>query len=260
MTFVQALILGIVEGITEFLPISSTAHLEIASWVLNISQTDFVKTFEIVIQSGAILAVVVLYFRMLIRNFDIWKKIIVAFIPTGIIGLLLHPIIKHYLVGNFTLLMWTLGLGGVALILFERWYIKREERYGIYNLNSISYRTAFIIGCVQALAIVPGVSRAAATIVAGLALRIKRAAVVEFSFLLAIPTIIAAAGYDLMKTSPTVITGNVLYLGVGFIAAFVSALIAISFLLKYIQRKDFILFGVYRIGIALILIILLYAA
>ncbi len=254
MTLLNSILLGIVEGITEFLPISSTAHLEIASYLMKISQTEFVKTFEIFIQSGAILAVVVLYARRLSRDITLWKKIIVAFIPTATIGLILHKFIKQYLLGNYSIIIWTLALGGIIIIIFEMLHAKRTEEMGTYELNSMSYKTAFVIGIAQSLAVIPGVSRSAATIIAGLALKMKRIAIVEFSFLLAIPTILAASGYDLLKTSYSFTANDFWILAAGFISAFVSALCAIQFLLRFIEKRNFIVFGVYRIILAIVLL------
>ncbi len=202
MTLIQSLILGTVEGLTEFLPISSTAHLEIASRLLAIAQTDFVKSFEIIIQLGAILAVIVLYASVLKKNIELWKRIIVAFIPTGIIGFILYKIIKQYLLGNYAILAWTLGIGGIILIIFEFFYNDRGQSFdSTHELETMPYSTALLIGIVQSIAVVPGVSRSAASIITGRALGVSRKAIVEFSFLLAIPTMLAAAGYDFLKSA-----------------------------------------------------------
>ncbi len=254
MTLIHAVILGIVEGITEFLPISSTAHLEIVGGILKISHTDFVKSFEIIIQLGAILAVVVLYWKLLIRNSAIWKRIIVAFIPTGIIGFILYKLIKTYILGNFTIISWTLLVGGIILIMFEYLYNKKHNtESSIHELEHMPYSTAFLIGCAQSIAVVPGVSRAAATIIAGRMLGVGKVAIVEFSFLLAIPTMMAAAGYDILKSHASFSSSDTLLLIIGFVTAFIAALISIKFLLQFIKNKTFVTFGVYRIVVAILL-------
>ncbi|MDQ3076972.1 MAG: undecaprenyl-diphosphatase UppP [bacterium] len=258
MTLVHSFILGIVEGLTEFLPISSTAHLEIASRVLGLASTDFLKSFEIIIQLGAILAVVVFYASTLTKNTELWKRIIVAFVPTGIIGFLLYKVIKNYLLGNPSLIVWTLGIGGVIILLFEYIYKdKYAERDSTLELQTLSYKKALLIGLAQSLAIVPGVSRSAATILSGTALGMSRKAVVEFSFLLAIPTMLAATAYDLLKNASSFSSEEFVMLTVGFITAFISALIAIKFFIHYIQKRGFALFGWYRIVLAIIIFLLI---
>lgn len=248
MDLIQACILGIIEGITEFLPISSTGHLMLASRSMGIAQTEFVKSFEIAIQSGAILAVVILYWKTLSKGIDIWKKILTAFLPTAVIGVLLYKVIKTFFLSSSSVVLWSLFLGGVALILFE---IFHGERQGSSEeLASITYPQALIIGFFQSIAIIPGVSRAAATIVGGLALGLKRKTIVEFSFLLAIPTMCAATALDLAKSAKSFRTDQFLVLGVGFIVSFLVALLAIKFLLVFIKKHTFIPFGIYRIFIA----------
>lgn len=248
MDLIQACILGIIEGITEFLPISSTGHLMLASRSMGIAQTEFVKSFEIAIQSGAILAVVILYWKTLSKGIDIWKKILTAFLPTAVIGVLLYKVIKTFFLSSSSVVLWSLFLGGVALILFE---IFHGERQGSSEeLASITYPQALIIGFFQSIAIIPGVSRAAATIVGGLALGLKRKTIVEFSFLLAIPTMCAATALDLTKSAKSFRAEQFLVLGVGFIVSFLVALLAIKFLLVFIKKHTFIPFGIYRIFIA----------
>ncbi|MGE5041452.1 MAG: undecaprenyl-diphosphate phosphatase [Candidatus Levyibacteriota bacterium] len=251
MNLLHALLLGIVEGITEFLPVSSTGHLILAAKLLSVPQTEFVKTFEIFIQSGAILAVLMLYGKDLLKKHDLLKKVIVGFIPTGIIGLALYKVVKTYLLGNSNIVLWSLAIGGIALILIE-WAIKKKkitER----TVTSISYKDAVIIGIVQAISVVPGVSRSAATIFGGLVIGMDRKTAVEFSFLLAIPTMLAATGLDLAKTSYSFNASEWTALAVGFITSFVVALLAIKWLLSYIRKYSFIPFGIYRIIIAIFL-------
>ncbi len=249
MTPLTAALLGIVEGITEFLPISSTGHLILANHLLQLSETAFVKSFDITIQLGAILAVVVLYWRSFL-NIDILKKIIVGFIPTGIVGLALYSVVKTYLLGNETVVLVSLALGGIALIAFEYFHIEAPDATS--NIAHITYKQALGIGLFQAIAIIPGVSRSAATIVGGLLLGIRRATIVEFSFLLAVPTMGAAVALDLLKSYSTFSTADVGPLTIGFITAFLVALGVIRFFLEYVRTRTFIPFGIYRIAIAIL--------
>lgn len=254
MNILHSIILGIVEGFTEFLPISSTAHQVITTHLLGITETDFVKTFIIAIQLGAIAAVVVLYFKQFLRDWNTNKKVIVAFIPTAVIGFILYKLIKGYLFDNMGIIGMALLLGGVILVFIER----RTKPATTVDLKDISYKQAFIIGCAQSLAVIPGVSRAGATIVGGLFMGIKRDVIVTFSFLLAVPTMVAATGYDLLKSAGSFDSGQFYLLAVGAIMAFISAIIGIKFFLRIVNTKSLIPFGVYRIllGFALILIYL----
>jgi len=254
MTSLDALILGIVEGITELLPVSSTGHLILASSLLGITQSDFLKTFEIAIQSGAILAVVALYWRSFLDT-ETLKRVIVAFIPTGIIGLALYKVVKTYLLGNEAVVLWALALGGVALIVFELFYKEGDETRD--SVGAITYKQAVVIGLFQSLAIIPGVSRSAATIVGGLLTSgIKRATIVEFSFLLAVPTMGAATGLDLLKSAGSFSSEQFLPLAVGFVVSFVVAVASIKFLLSFVRSHSFIAFGIYRILVALFFFLL----
>ncbi|MBI5071539.1 undecaprenyl-diphosphate phosphatase [Candidatus Falkowbacteria bacterium] len=248
MNFFHAIILGIVEGVTEFLPISSTGHLILVSKVLRLASTDFLKSFEIGIQLGAILAVVVQYFRSFFVKFEILKKVIVAFLPTAILGLIFYKVIKQFLLGSEQVVLWALFLGGVFLIIFEIFY--REKQGAAEEIEKISWRQAVVIGLFQSVAMIPGVSRAAATIIGGLILGLKRKTIVEFSFLLAVPTMAAATGLDLISSGGRFSSGEFWLLAVGFIFSFVTALFAIRFFLKFIKNHSFIIFGVYRIILA----------
>lgn len=251
MNFFQAIILGIIEGLTEFLPISSTAHLIIANRLLAISITDFVKSFDIIIQLGAILAVVVLYARRLLLERPTFQKIIVAFIPTAIIGFFLYPFIKNNLLENIPLMAYALIIGGIIMIIFE--YKKPTQKLE----KHISYYRALLIGFFQSLAIIPGVSRAGATIIGGQSLGISRKTIVEFSFLLAIPTMMAASGLDVIKSDFKFTTYEWSLLAVGFVTAFITALLAVRFFLRYIEKHSFSAFGWYRIIIGLLILFLL---
>ncbi|MEI6836057.1 MAG: undecaprenyl-diphosphate phosphatase [Candidatus Falkowbacteria bacterium] len=256
MTIIQSFIMGLVEGLTEFLPISSTAHLIFTGELLRIPTSDFLKSFEISIQLGAILSVVILYWSRVWNNLNIIWKLVAAFIPTSIIGLIFYKLVKGYLMENNLVIAISLIAGGIIIILFENWYAKKNiaEVATDADLNAITYKQAMILGVVQALAIVPGVSRAGATIIGGLAQGIKRKTIVEFSFLLAIPTMLAATALDIYK-NPTIFTGNQLTLWViGFVTSFVTAIIGVKFLIKYVQKNDFKAFGWYRIVLGLIVL------
>ena len=253
MHIIQILVLGLVEGFTEFLPISSTAHMMMSARLMHSAsffQVDFLKTFEIIVQFGAILAIVVLYWPRLHALWRVWPKILVAFIPTGIIGFLFYKNVKQFL-GSNSIMIWTLGIGGVLLILFEIFHKDKNSLHdSLDELALMSYTKAVFIGCAQTMALVPGVSRSAATIVAGRALGISRRAIVEFSFLLAVPTMLAASGYELLKSTPHLSGGEYGYLALGLIVAFATAFVSVRWLLRYIQSHNFIVFGVYRVIVA----------
>jgi undecaprenyl-diphosphatase len=247
MSLLHALIMGVVEGITEFLPISSTAHLILTSRLLHIADSEFVKSFEIIIQLGAILSVVVLYWSKF-WNWDVLKKLVVAVIPTGVIGLTVYKAIKGYLLGNVTVVLLALLIGGIALIIFERFNKAAETDV---DFAEITYRKAFLIGLFQAIAVIPGVSRSAATIVGGSLIGISKRTIVEFSFMLAVPTMLAATGLELVK-GRAALTGNFGMLGVGFVVSFITAIVAIKWLIAYIKTRDFSVFGWYRIVLAVV--------
>ena len=252
--------MGIVEGLTEFLPISSTAHLIFAGELLRIPTSEFLKTFEISIQLGAILAVVIIYFKRVWNNLGLIWKLAAAFIPTSIIGLIFYKIVKNFLMESNLVIAISLLLGGIIIILFENWYSKKNisEIAEDKDLNAITYKQAVILGVIQALAIIPGVSRAGATIIGGLAQGIKRKTIVEFSFLLAIPTMLAATVLDIYK-NPATFSGNQLTLWViGFITSFITAIIGVKFLIKYVQKNDFKIFGWYRIVLGLIVLAFIF--
>lgn len=250
MTIFDSIILSIVEGITEFLPISSTGHLVLAAHILQIQQTEFVKSFEIIIQFGAILAVVFLYWRKFLQSKAIWKKILVAFIPTGIIGFLLYKVIRNVLLGNASVILITLFIGGVILIILE--LVHKEKSTDATKIEDISFKNAVLIGVFQSISVIPGVSRAAATIIGALLLGTKRKTAVEFSFLLAVPTMLAASGLDLVKNHLSFSGNELLVLVIGFIGSFIVATIAIKFFINFIQKHTFIPFGIYRIVAALL--------
>ncbi len=252
MDIITSIALGIIEGVTEFLPISSTGHMILFSDLLKLTQTDFLKSFEIIIQLGAILAVVAIYWRRLLVNTEILKRVIVAFIPTGIIGLTLYKYIKGYLLGNNQVVLLALFLGGIIIIVFEWWNKKNPKTEAITEIEKISYKQAIYLGLFQSVAVVPGVSRSAATIIGGLSMKIKRETIVEFSFLLAVPTMAAATGLDLLKNSTSFSTNDIGLLLAGFCTSFVVAILAIKTFVSYIQKHDFTAFGIYRIILAIV--------
>lgn len=250
MDIIHAVIISIVEGITEFLPISSTGHMILTFDLLGIPETDFTKSFEIIIQLGAILAVVFLYLKKLVRERGIWKNIIIAFLPTGITGILFYKIVKKYLLGNPQVVLVSLAIGGLLLILLEMKFRKRADSGK--NISEIRSTDALRIGLFQSVSMIPGVSRSAATIFGGLISGLSRDQAVEFSFFLAIPTMLAATGLDLMKSAGSFSTSEVYLILAGFIGAFVTAMLAVKFFIGYVRKHTFIPFGIYRILLAVI--------
>jgi undecaprenyl-diphosphatase len=245
MNFLHAIIFGFVEGITEFLPVSSTGHLIVTSHLLGLADSDFIKSFEITIQVGAILAVVALYWRSFLVEFDVLKKVIAGFIPTGIVGFILYKFIKQYLLGNTSVVIVSLFIGGLILIAFEKMH--DEKKASVHEVKQISYRQAMIIGLVQSISVIPGVSRSAATIVGGMTLGLSRKAVVEFSFLLAVPTMLAASGYDILKSASGFSMDQFGVMAVGFVVSFIVALLSLRWLLSFVKKHTFVSFGIYRI-------------
>lgn len=258
MTLFHSIILGLIEGLTEFLPISSTAHLILAGEWLRIPTTEFLKTFNISIQLGAILAVVILYWKKIWSSWSLILKIGAAFLTTSLIGLALYKIVKSYLMENIPLIAGALLIGGIAIILLEKYYSRKTAATAAGELNSLSYKQAISIGACQSLAMIPGVSRSAATILGGLGLGISRKNIVEFSFLLAIPTMAAATGLDLYESRELIggLSGQeLLAWGAGFITAFLTAIIGIKFFIKFIQKNNFAPFGWYRIFLGLAVLV-----
>ncbi len=249
MTYFNVLILGIIEGLTEFLPISSTGHLILASTLLGIEQSSFTKSFEIFIQLGAISAVMILYFKRLITNRDLWLYTLIGFVPTAIIGFIFYGFVKSYLLGNVAITLLSLLVGGIVIIIVDKRLPETNHQ--------LDTKKAVLIGLFQALSIVPGVSRAAATIIGGRLLGLDRKTAVEFSFFLAIPTIFGAAFLDLLKTDTNFSSLEINFLVLGFTVSFTTALIVIKWFLKFVQNNSFKVFGVYRIVIAILLWLIL---
>lgn len=256
MTLIESILLGLLEGITEFLPISSTGHLILAEHALGIGSDEFTKTFTIAIQLGAILAIVLLYAERLLRAPRLIGKIAVAFVPTAVIGFTLYKLIKGYLLGNVMVVVWALGVGGVLMIAFEALLGKRLNA-AHDSIEDLPYWKAATIGLAQSVAMIPGVSRSGATIIGGMLLGMSREAIVEFSFLLAIPTMLAATGYDLLKTYDQLSWDNTGLLVAGFVSAFIAAYLTAPALLHFIKRHTFIPFGIYRVGLAVLVAVVL---
>jgi len=248
MELFDALILGIVEGITEFLPVSSTGHLILASSLLGIKQTDVHKTFEVVIQLGSILAVIFAFKEKIFHSLELWKRLIVGFIPTAVLGFTLYKFIKSLFAPETVAYM--LVIGGVIFILVEFYYKEKDHHIG--QVEQVSYKQAFLIGLFQSMAMIPGTSRSGATIIGGILIGLKRKTATEFSFLLAVPTMLAATAYDILKHHNEFDFSQVQALGIGFVTAFIVALAIIKWFLSFVKKHSFIPFGVYRIVVGLI--------
>ncbi len=254
MTIIQSIILGIIEGITEFLPISSTGHLIIAADFLGLENSEFFKTYAISIQLGAILSVAVLYLKTIIKHYQVIFKVAVSFVPTALIAFFLYKLIRGLFMENLIIIASALILGGIALILLENNFKIRAEVNEESNLNNVNYKQAFCIGLFQALAIIPGVSRSAATIMGGLSLKLNRKTIVEYSFILAMPVMLAATVFDLYKNPITLTNHQWLIWAIGFFVSFITAILSIKFLIRYIKNHDFKIFAYYRIIIGLIVL------
>lgn len=251
MDIVKAIILAIIEGITEYLPVSSTGHMIIASSFFGIAHEEFTKLFTIVIQLGTILSVVVLYFKRFFQSVDFYFKLLIAFIPAVIFGLFLSDFIDSLLENPITVAV-SLVLGGFILLKVDTWFGDSEN-------TEISYATAFKIGLFQCLAMIPGVSRSGASIVGGMSQKLSRTAAAEFSFFLALPTMLGATlkkGYDYYQAGYTLTDEQVNLLIIGNVVGFIVALFAIKTFIGYLSRNGFKIFGYYRIivGLAILLI------
>lgn len=260
MNYWYTIILAIIEGITEYLPISSTGHMIIASSFMKIANDDFTKLFTIAIQLGAILAVVVLYFKRFFQSIDFYLKLLVAFIPAVVLGLLLNDVIDQLLESPLVVAI-TLILGGILLLKVDEWFKSNEilDKENPTAHTKISYVTALKIGFFQCLAMIPGTSRSGATIVGGMTQKLNRKTAAEFSFFLAVPTMLGATAkklYDYYNAGFTLNQDQINYLLLGNIIAFVVALIAIKSFIDYLSKKGFKVFGYYRIilGVSLLII------
>jgi len=261
MSYIQAIILAIIEGITEFLPISSTGHMAITSAFMGINKDAFTKLFEIVIQFGAILSVVVLYWKKFFdfKKLSFYIKLVIAIIPALVFGALFKKYIDQVLEKPLIIAIVML-VGGILLLFVDRWFLHPETK----KEEDITNKQAFAIGCYQVLAILfPGLSRSAATIVGGMQQKLTRSVAAEFSFFLAVPTMLAATVkslYDVYKDSPEVLgSSNLNILVLGSVIAFIVAILAIKFFIGYLQKHGFRLFGWYRIALGTVLLILIFA-
>lgn len=252
MTIIQSIIIAIVEGLTEFLPVSSTGHMILTSSLMNIHDDEFVKTFEIAIQLGAIFAIVLMYSKRFLQDIEIYFKLTAAFLPTAIIGLLAYDFIKSVLF-NPVIVSTSLILGGIVLILIDKKVVEKEQK--LADITDLPYKNAIFIGLIQCLSMIPGVSRAAATIIGGVFNRFDKKQATEFSFLLAVPTMIAASGYDLLKTEISFSSEQLTLLAIGLVVAFITAWFAVKVFLKLVMNYGFKHFGYYRIAIGMVFLI-----
>ncbi len=255
MNLIQSIILSIIEGITEFLPISSTGHMIIASSIMGINNQEFTKTFTVAIQLGAILSVLVLYWKRFFQTWDFYYKLFIAFIPIAIVGLLTRKYIE-VLLGDVRVVAVTLVVGGIILLFVDRWFKDTENNEDI----TIKPKNAFYIGLFQIIALIPGVSRSASTIIGGLTQKLNKKQAAEFAFFLAIPTMTAATFLELISTykkHKEIFTHhNILLLIIGNIIAFLVALIAVRTFIQYLTKHGFKVFGIYRILVGLIILVL----
>ena len=255
MNTFEAIVLAIVEGLTEFLPISSTGHMIIASALMGINEAEFTKIFTVNIQFGAILSVVVLYWRRFFQTIDFYFKLFVAFLPAAFFGFLLGDHIDDLLENELVVAV-SLLLGGIVLLFVDRLFVAREDKGP--SIESMNYLTALKIGFFQCIALIPGVSRSAATIIGGMTQQLSRKSAAEFSFFLAVPTMFAASAYKLLKDYKHIQPADVETLLLGNVVAFVVAMLAIKFFIGFLTKYGFKLFGYYRIALGL-LILLLFA-
>lgn len=256
MSIGEAIVLAIVEGLTEFLPVSSTGHMIIASSVMGIASAPFTKTFTIAIQFGAIVSVLVLYWRRFFQSLEFYFKLFVAFLPAAVIGFFLNDYIDQ-LLEHVTVVAWMLIAGGVVFLFIDRWFEKNEMQAD----EKVSFPRAFKIGLFQCVAMIPGVSRSAATIIGGMAQGLTKKSAAEFSFFLAVPTMFAATVYKLFKfwnSGVTVSQGDWLAFGIGNVVAFLVAIVAIRSFIQYLTQHGFRIFGYYRIVLGTLILVLHY--
>jgi len=248
----DSILLGIIEGFTEFLPISSTGHLIVASEFLNIEQNSITNAYQVIIQFAAILAVVLNYKeKFSIKKIELWKKLILAFIPIGIVGFIFSSQIKEMFDIKIVAIMFIVG--GIIFLVVERFYKETENH--IDDVEKVSYKQALYIGLAQIFALIPGTSRAGSTIIGAMLVKLNRKASAEFSFLLAFPVMCATTGYDLLKHYQEFTDANLFILAVGFITAFIVAYITIKLFLKFLESFTFVAFGIYRIVFGTILLL-----
>ena len=253
MTVIDAIILGIVEGFTEFLPISSTGHLIVVSSFLGLEQTNAHKTFEVAIQLGSILAVLFLFAKRLLVDKMLWVKIIIAFLPTAIFGFLFYKTIKSLFGMESVAIM--LIIGGFIFLIVE-YFRRNHDDSKDKTINDLTIKEALTIGLFQSLSMVPGTSRSGATMIGGLFAGLSRKSAAEFSFLLAIPTMFVATFYDLYKNRNEMIIDDYSLLAVGFVTAFVVAFFTVKAVMNFLTTHTFVVFGIYRIIFGILLLII----
>lgn len=252
MGIFESIILGIIEGFTEFLPISSTGHLIVASEMMGIDQTKVTKAYEVIIQFAAILAVLLNYSdKFHPSKIELWKKLILAFIPIGAVGYIFADYIKAMFDIKIVAIMFIVG--GIIFLVVEKFY--KEQEHHIDDVEKVSYKQALWIGFAQIFALIPGTSRAGSTIIGAMLVGLNRKASAEFSFLLAFPVMSATTAYDLLKHYKDFSDANLLILGVGFVTAFVVAYLTIKLFLVFLQRFTFVAFGIYRIIFGIVLLL-----
>ncbi len=252
MTIFDSVILGIVEGFTEFLPVSSTGHMIVASQFLGIGQTDVTKAYEVIIQFAAILAVVFNYKdKFSMQHISLWVKLFVAFLPIGIIGFIFSHQIKDMF--NLQIVAIMFIIGGIVFLIVEKFFIK-DDAHMIQNVEDITMKQSLIVGLAQVFALIPGTSRAGSTIIGALLVGLSRKASAEFSFLLALPVMSAVTAFDLLKHYKEFSDANLMVLAVGFVVAFIVAYATVKLFLKFLDNFTFVSFGIYHIlfGITLL--------
>lgn len=259
MSILQAIIIAIVEGLTEYLPVSSTGHMILTTAILGIQPDDFVKFFTVNIQLGAILAVFFLYFKRFFKSFDFYFKLIVAFLPAAVLGVLFNDKIDALLESPMTV-AFSLLIGGIVLLFVDKLFVDNNEN----GVEEVTYKGAFLIGCFQCISMIPGVSRSASTIIGGLSQKLTRKAAAEFSFFLAVPTMFGATAkksLDLYqaKGSAFFTDDRIMLLGIGNIVAFAVALFAIKGFITFLSQNGFKLFGWYRIIVGGVILVLLFS-
>ena len=251
MDILQSIILGLIEGATEFLPISSTGHMIVASQWMGIAQNDENKAFEVIIQLAAILAVVANYReKFSFAYIELWKKVVLAFIPLGIVGFLFHKQIKAMFTVDIVAVMFIVG--GIIFLIVE--YFHKDKVYPVEKVEDLSYRQALWIGIAQVFALIPGTSRAGASIIGAMLVGLSRKASAEFSFLLALPVMMAASGFDLLKHYQDFAGSDWMILLTGFVVAFISAWLVMRLFIQFLERFTFVAFGVYRILFGILLL------
>lgn len=255
MTILDTVVLGIIEGITEFLPISSTGHLIVASEFLGLEQTNVNKAFEVIIQFAAILAVILSYpSKFTISHINLWTKIFIAFLPIAAIGFLFSKQVKAMF--SIEIVAWMFIIGGIVFLIVEKFYNEKETH--TLDVEDVTYKQAAWIGFAQIFALIPGTSRAGSSIIGAMLVGLNRKASAEFSFLLAFPVMCATTAYDLLKHhEELLVEANITNLAVGFIISFAVAFLAIKLFLKFLENFTFVAFGIYRIIFGVFLLIIL---